>query len=73
MTVVVFFEDFGLAISDIMLSKDVLGNSVPLPSLNNDTIIQRPVPTKLVRKIISFRAGNGVGKFLFSGTVNRHP
>lgn len=81
MTVIAFFEDIGLALSDVMTSIDLsalggmqinnLPNAVRLPTVGESVIEALPIrPTSIKRKIMKIKVGEKTGDFLVSGTVS---
>lgn len=73
MTVIVFFEDLGVAVSDVLLSVDGSGGGIELPSVGNPRSIDPPLPitpTKLVRKFFRVSRPGSDGMFLTCGTVS---
>ncbi len=74
MTVVAFFEDLGVAISDVLLTVDVSGHGIDIPSIGStnrmDPPLEKKTVTGLMRKF--FRAGtpDERGTFLVCGTRN---
>jgi len=72
MTVIAFFEDFGVAVSDVMLSVDAKGGGITLPSVGDPSFIKPPLPvkpTRLVRKFVRVSRPGSDGMFLTCGTV----
>ena len=75
MTVLLFCDDIGIALSDTLTSIDSRGMketpAIQLPTVGVDvTSNLRFSPTSLKRKKISISHGSGGGEFLVSGTVS---
>ena len=72
MTVIAIFEGLGIGISDLLMSRDVRGKWMYLPSLGEppDHIQQLSFsPTRLVRKVGYLAVGASATQFLICGTV----
>jgi hypothetical protein len=73
MTVLVFFEDLGVALSDVLLSREVPGGGIPVPSIGDPALLSPPLavqPTQLVRKFFRIQRPGSEGVFLGCGTVS---
>lgn len=73
MTVIAFFEDIGVAVSDVLVSADEIGGGIWIPSVGDPQFISPPLPvrpTRLLRKFFRIRRPRSEGIFLTCGTVS---
>ncbi len=73
MTVIAYFSDLGIALSDVMLSVDSPGGHIRLPSTGDTALLGYPLglsPTRLVRKFARVTYHQQTGTFLVAGTLS---
>ena len=72
MTVLAYFEDLAIAVSDVLLSVKAPGRGIRIPTIGGTAVANAdpPVrPTRLVRKFFTVKRPRSAGTFLVCGTV----
>lgn len=73
MTVLVYFERLGVALSDVLLSIELPGGGIAVPSIGDPGLLAVELPrrpTGLVRKFFRVHRPGSAGTFLASGTYS---
>lgn len=73
MTVLAYFSDLGIAVSDVLLTVDAPGLHILLPTIGSSRNIPNGLtlsPSRLVRKFFRIRTRGLMGMFLVAGTVS---